>query len=90
MNEMLGLYFFTRCSVGVTPSCYCCIQVYLMCADAAIYLYLRCFNVVFAVYHMCADAAIYLRYTCDVLCFIYLFTHVLASITYKSVHLVYS
>ena len=22
--------FFARCSVGVTPSCYCCMQVYLM------------------------------------------------------------
>ena len=60
MNEMLGLPF-ARCSVGVIPSCYCCIQVYLMCADAVIYLYLRCFNVVLAVYHMCADAAIYLH-----------------------------
>ena len=35
-----------------------------MCADAAIYLYLRCFNVVFAVYHKCADAAIYLYLRC--------------------------
>ena len=70
MNEMLGL-LFARCSLGVTPSFYCCIQVYLMCADAAIYLYLHCFHVVFAVYHMCADAAIYLHFCTLFYLFIY-------------------